>query len=125
MSTAVRAVAGLLLIAHGLVHLLYVAPDVTEFDPQRSWIVPATARRPVSVALIVATVGGFALLGVAVWGVPGVRDAWPTIAGAASLCSLLLLGAFWDVRLLFGVAIDVAVMAVAWLAPPWSQDLLG
>jgi hypothetical protein len=125
MSTAVHAVAGLLLIAHGLVHLLYLAPDVTEFDPQRSWIVPTAARRPVSVALMVATVGAFALLGLAVWGVPVVRDAWPAIAVAASLCSLLLLGAFWNARLLFGVTIDAAVLMIAWLEPPWSQDLLG
>lgn len=125
MSAAVRAVAGLLLIAHGLVHLLYLAPDVTEFDPQRSWIVPAAARRPVSVALMVATVGAFALLGLAVWGLPGVRDAWPAIAVVASVCSLVLLGAFWNVRLLLGAAIDVAVLAVVWLEPPWSQDLLG
>lgn len=56
-----------------LVHLLYLAPDVAEFDRRRSWIVPAAARRSLSGALMVATVGAFALLGLAVWGLAGVR----------------------------------------------------
>jgi hypothetical protein len=33
---AVRVVAGVLLLAHGLVHLLYLAPDVPEFSKGRS-----------------------------------------------------------------------------------------
>ena len=32
MMVAVRIVAGILLLAHGLVHLLYLVPDVSEFS---------------------------------------------------------------------------------------------
>jgi hypothetical protein len=37
MVIAVRVVAGVLVLAHGLVHLLYLAPDVREFSIDRSW----------------------------------------------------------------------------------------
>ena len=36
----VRIVAGVLLLAHGSVHLLYLAPDVREFSIDRSWVLP-------------------------------------------------------------------------------------
>jgi hypothetical protein len=57
----VRVVAGVLLLAHGLVHLLYLAPDVPEFSLGRSWLLPEPARRPVARVLMAATVAGFAL----------------------------------------------------------------
>ena len=34
----VRVAAGVLLLAHGLVHLLYLADDVPEFPMDRSWL---------------------------------------------------------------------------------------
>jgi hypothetical protein len=58
----IRVVAGALLLAHGLVHLLYLAPDVPEFSLDRSWLLPASARRPVALALMAATVAAFALV---------------------------------------------------------------
>ena len=71
-----RGLVGLLLVAHGLVHLLYLAADVPEFSLDTSWLVPRAWRRPVALTLMGATVVGFALLGLAVWGVPGLRDVW-------------------------------------------------
>ena len=122
--TVVRIVVGLLLLAHGLVHLLYLVPDVAEFPSQRSWLVNEAVRRPVCVALVAATIAASALLALSVWGMPGLADLWPVLAVAAGTLSLLLLVAYWDTRLVLGVAIDAAVIAVGVIQPAWVEDLL-
>lgn len=114
-----RAATGLLLLAHGLVHLLYLAPDVREFSFERSWVVPESARRLLGLGLMAATVAAFALLALAVWGVPVVSSAGPVLAIAAALVSLVLLLAFWNGWLVLGVAIDVTVLVVAVTRPHW------
>lgn len=52
MNTVTRIVAGLLLIAHGLVHLLYLVSEPDDesypFTLRDSWLVPESARRPVA-----------------------------------------------------------------------------
>ena len=121
---AVRIGAGILLLAHGLVHLLYLAPDVSEFSTQRSWLVPEAARRPVAMALIAATIVASAALALAVWGVPGLATAWPVPAVIAGTLSLGLLVAYWDTRLILGVAIDCALIALAVVQPAWLKDFM-
>jgi len=127
VNTAVRIVAGLLLIAHGLVHLLYLTPAPDDerypFTLRESWLVPVTARRPVAIFLVAATIVLFALLGLAVWGVPGLSGVWPALAVAAALSSLALLIAFWDAWLTIGVAIDVALIVIAVTRPGWTDAL--
>ena len=84
MVIVIRVVVGVLLLAHGLVHLLYLAPDVPEFSIDRSWLLPASARRPVALALMAATVAAFTLAALAVWGVPGLSGIWrPSPSGPA------------------------------------------
>jgi hypothetical protein len=125
MATLVRIVAGGLLVAHGLVHLLYLTPDVKEFSLQDSWLVPALASRPVGIALLAATVAAFALLGLAVWGVPWLSGAWPAITIVASVASLTLLGVFWNPQLILGVLLDLALLALVVLRPGWTEQLGG
>jgi hypothetical protein len=125
MATLLRIVIGVLLIAHGLVHLLYLTPDVPQFSLERSWLVPESASRPAAIALIWATVAAFALLGLAVWGVPGLDGIWPGIAIVASVLSLALLVSFWSWSLIFGVLIDVALVAVAVIRPEWTDRIGG
>jgi len=72
-----------------------------------------------------ATVAAFALLALAVWGVPGLSAAWPALTIVSCLLSAVLLVAFWDVHLVFGFAIDVALVAVAVTRPYWAQQLIG
>ena len=122
---AVRVVVGVLLLAHGLVHLLYLAPDVPEFSIGRSWLLPEPARRPVARVLIAATVAGFALVALAVWGVPGLSGIWPALTIGACLLSMALLAAFWDTVLVIGIGIDVALLAVAVTQPAWADRLVG
>lgn len=120
METLVRIVAGILLMAHGLVHLLYLADDVPEFSLDNSWLIPESAVRPLALGLMGASVAVFALLALAVWGVPGLAGAWPELAIAASLLSLVLLISFWTWALVFGVLIDVALIVVAAVRPEWA-----
>lgn len=119
----IRFLAGGLLIAHGLVHLLYVAEEVPEFSVERSWVVPVQARPRVASALMGATVVAFALVGLAVWGVPLLTAAWPALTVAASAVSLILLASFWHPRLMLGVVIDLALIAVALTQPEWTTSI--
>lgn len=123
MLVMVRLVAGVLLLAHGLVHLLYLAPDVTEFSTQRSWVVPEPARRPVALALMATTIAASAALALAVWGVPGIATAWPVLAVLAGALSLVLLVAYWDSRLVLGLVIDAALISLAVIRPAWLREV--
>ncbi|GAA2673122.1 hypothetical protein [Actinoplanes palleronii] len=111
--------------AHGLVHLLYLAPGVPEFAMDRSWIVPEAARRPFGLSLTAATVAAFALLALAVWGVPGLTAVWPVLTAVACLLSALLFIGFWNSWLVLGVAIDSALLVAAATRPHWVQQLFG
>ena len=123
MTTLIRVVAGGLLVAHGLVHLLYLVDDVPEFTLDRSWVVPDGVSRPVGLALIAVTIAGYVLVGLAVWGVPVLSGIWPALTILASVVSLVLLVAFWNTRLVFGVAIGIALIAVAVLRPEWTDRI--
>jgi hypothetical protein len=122
--TVVRAIAGVLLLAHGLVHLLYLVPDVTPFSTEQSWVVPEAMRRPLALALIAGTIAASAALALAVWGVPGFVAAWPVLASVAGALSLVLLVAYWDTQLALGVVIDALLITVAVVRPAWLEDFL-
>ena len=126
MEVVVRIVLGVLLAAHGLVHLLWLVPSgdpAWPFRIDRSPLMPESGRKPVAVALIGLVVVGFVLLGLAVWGVPGLSSIWPVLAIGAAVASLALLVLFWDRQLLLGVAIDVCVIVVALWHPAWTERL--
>ena len=84
-------------------------------------LLPAVA----ALALIAATIAAFAVLTLAVWGVPGLSMAWPILAIIASTLSLALLIAFWDTRVVLGVIIDAALIALAVTQPAWTQEIAG
>lgn len=120
----VRIVLGVLLVAHGLVHLLWLAPSddpAWPFRLDRSWLVPAASGKPVAFVLIALILAGFTLLGLAVWGVPGLSSIWPVLAIGGALASLVGLVLFWDAQLLWGVVIDVALISVALWHPAWTD----
>ena len=80
MEVLVRILLGLLLVAHGLVHLMWFVPNddpAWPFRLDRSGLMSETTRKPITVALVALIVAGFALLGLAVWGVPGLASIWP------------------------------------------------
>jgi hypothetical protein len=118
-----RVAIGVLLIAHGLVHLLYLAPDVP-FELEDSWVVPERARRSVAYALMTATVLAFLLVALALWGVPGLSGAWPAVTITASCISMVLLAAYWSNQLVLGVVIDVALIIASATRPEWVESLV-
>ena len=126
MQVVVRIVLGALLLAHGLVHLMWFVPNDDTAWPFRldtSWLMSESNRKPVAVALVALIVGGFALLGLAVWGVPGLTSIWPGLAIGAAVVSLAAPLLFWDRQLLWGVAIDVTLIVVALWRPGWTDRL--
>lgn len=124
VAVAVRIVVGGLVIAHGLVHLLYVADDVDVFTFD-SWAIPDGASRGVGLVLMWVTVVEFALVGLALWRFPGLSSAWPALTVAASAVSLVLLALYFDVQLLFGMALDVALISIAVVRPGWTDQIAG
>ena len=123
MAVLLRVVVGVLLVAHGLVHLLYLAPETPEFSLDDS-LLPAGARRPVAVALMAATVLAFLLVALAVWQVPGLVGVWPVLTVVAAGLSLLLLVLFWDWHLVLGVVIDVLLVVAAVVRPDWLERFM-
>ena len=94
----------MLLVAHGLVHLLWLAPSddpAWPFRLDRSRLVSEATRTPIAVVLIALIVAGFALLGLAVWGVPRLTSIWPVLAVGPAIASLAVLVLFWDRQLLW------------------------
>jgi hypothetical protein len=122
-----KVVIGILLAAHGLVHLLYFVTNAEDpkwpFTLERSWLLPEPARRPVAIVLIAVTAVGFVLLGLAVAGVPGLGAIWPVLAVVAAVASLLTLLIFWNVQLVAGIAIDVVVLVLAFWRPEWTDRI--
>ncbi|MGZ5405222.1 MAG: hypothetical protein ACXWDL_11285 [Nocardioides sp.] len=126
MEVLVRTVVGVLLVAHGLIHLLWFAPNddpAWPFRLDRTWLLSEETRKPVAVMLVALVVAGFTLLGLAVWGVPFLASIWPSLAIGGAVASLAALVLFWDRQLLWGVAIDVALVVVALWRPAWTDHL--
>ncbi|WP_257015907.1 hypothetical protein [Rhodococcus sp. ACS1] len=123
VSTTARLGVGVLLLAHGLVHLLYLARDVDAFSLDSTWL-PEMLRRPVALVLLTATVLSFALVALGTWGVPGLSSAWPVLTVFAAAVSTLLLLLFWDWQLIFGLVIDAALVTLALWQPVWLQHLI-
>lgn len=126
MEVLVRLIFGVLLVAHGLVHLMWFAPndDATwPFRLDRSWLMSEATRKPVAIALVALIVAGFTLLALAVWGAPGLASIWPGLAIGAAAASLSALVLFWDRQLVWGVAIDIALIAVALWRPGWTDSV--
>ena len=57
-------------------------------------------------------------------GVPGLSGIWPALTIAAASLSLVLLVAFWSSWLILGVAIDIALIAIAAIRPGWVQHIV-
>jgi hypothetical protein len=72
-----------------------------------------------------ATVAGFTLVALAVWGVPGLSGVWPALTIGACLLSVALLAAFWDTMLVIGIVIDAALVVIAVTLPAWADRLVG
>lgn len=118
------------LAAHGLVHLLFVAPAPAEatstwaFDTSRSSVAErlgtdAAALRIVGTAAVLATAGGFVLAALATlgWLVP--TGWWEPMTLSATVLSMVVLGLYANRQLVVGLGIDVVLLSVV-LFSAWA-----
>jgi len=122
----VRIVAGLFLIAHGLVHLLYLAPRPEgdpnyPFVPEGRWFSRAVGLQPSAAKAIAGTLAISCAVAFVISGIALLANAelWESAAVVGSVISLVLMLLFFHPWLLLGIAIDTAIVAsvVSWHVP--------
>ncbi len=127
-----RWVLAALLVAHGVVHLLFLAPapaaadgaSAWPFDLARSWAVTVLGLDPglvrvIAMGLIAISVGGFALAGLATAGILVPTSAWPVLVAVPSVASVALLVLAFNPQLVLGLGLDAILLWVA-AAGTWA-----
>ena len=134
--STLKILIAVFLIAHGLVHYSLTAVPVpapgklrtpfwpswrrNDVDPlwlasKLGWTLPVV--RAFGWILLVLTVAGFVVAGLALILFPAQAAVWQTAAGIGAAASLILLVFYWHPWLVAGVVIDLAVVAA--LALRW------
>ncbi len=114
-----------LLVAHGLIHLLFFVPQPAAtaggpewpFDMARSWAVTGAGVdlgvvRAIGVALIAVVVVGFVTAGLATAGIVVPPDWWRAAVVASAAASIVALALFFNPQLVLGLAIDASLICV-------------
>lgn len=113
----VRILVGLFLVAHGLVHLLYFAPRPDDpsypFVAEDRWFPRALGLQPWAAVAVARTLAVMCTIAFAISGVAllASADLWEPAAVIGSATSLVLMVLFFHPWLLFGIAIDVLILA--------------
>lgn len=119
----------LFVIAHGLVHLLYMSPKPKDavnwpFQAEHSWLLSALGlggiARPVGMALGIVTILGFLLAGLGLMGFSWLSEAWQFFMIVGAAASVLLLTLFWNRMLVLGLVIDAGLMLLVF----WDSSAL-
>jgi len=111
---------GLFLVAHGLVHVLFMIPRPPDtgtswpFDPSESWLLNRLGVEPdlagmIAAGLVAVTVAAFVVAALTVIGILPASWLRPIAIASASV-SLILLGVFFHPWLVLGIAIDAAIL---------------
>lgn len=124
MTTLIRVVIGVLLFAHGLVHPLSGSrcPRVLAGSILAA---AGVGEQAGGNGPDVGDGGGLRAARAGSAGAPGISGMWPAIAVVASALSLALMVALWSWSLVFGVLIDLALIAVAVIRPEWTDAIGG
>ena len=113
-----------LLVAHGLVHLLFLVPSPAAgaeggpgwpFDLERSWAavrlgLGSGAVHAIALVLIAVTIGAFALAGLATAGILVPAAGWGPLVAVGSIVSLCLLVLALSPQLVLGIGLDVLLL---------------
>jgi len=130
--TLARLLIGGFLVAHGLIHRLYFTapPPNTDmekwaFHPDRSWLlgrlgIGPAALRQICLVLSTITIAVFVLAGISL--IIG-ADWWRALTAAAAAGGLVLLILFWHPWLLFGIALNAAILILLWEGWPSASAL--
>jgi hypothetical protein len=127
-----RWLLAVLLIGHGVVHVLFAvpAPAATDggaewpFNMARSWAITGSGLDPnmarsVAVALITVVVVGFALAALTTVGIIVPPGWWQPTVTVSAITSATLLVLFFEPQLVLGLGIDVALLWVV-VARAWT-----
>lgn len=120
-----RWVLGGFLLAHGLIHALFIAPAPATtaggaewpFDLTQSWLVTSVGLdvnlvRVIGIALIGVVVVGFLLAALGTVGILVPSGWWPALVVGSAAASALLLVLFLNPQLVLGLAIDAVLLWV-------------
>jgi hypothetical protein len=131
-----RYLFALFLLAHGMVHALWLAPAPAPAEGKQPWPfrletspvltprgVTGSALRSTGTALIVAVIVAFTLSALGAAGVNALVMPWPTITLIASVLSVVLTLLFWDPQLPAALIID-AVLILTILGNWWPANLV-
>lgn len=119
--TAGKWLLGGVLLAHGLVHLLFAVsgPETSgtkwPFDMGRSWAITGADLSPSTVkavgwAIIAITVAGFALAALSTVGIIVPASWWQPAVVTSALTSAIALVLFFDPQLILGLGIDAVLL---------------
>jgi len=115
-----RWIFAVLLLAHGLVHLMYVVPApggdgaTWPFDMTRSWLGAGSgALRTVGLVLIILTIAGFLLAALSTVGILVPTGWWQAAVVFGSTASAVTLIVFFDPQLVLGLVIDALLVWIA------------
>ncbi|MCP4541123.1 MAG: hypothetical protein GY832_28650 [Chloroflexi bacterium] len=129
----VKMIVAVLFILHGLTHsILAMMPSPNAPKPSPAMFFPGLGSRllarlglsesttkTTAILLSVIATLGFIAAGLALFGVLIPFDWWRALAIASAAVSLVLVFIFWDMYLIVGLLIDVAVL-VTLLFTKWS-----
>lgn len=117
----VRFLFGLLLLAHGAVHFLWLMPEPDDPKWPFRWksplmpSVPAEKLRGPGTAVIALLFLGYAVAALGVWGVPFLAGVWVPAAVLASVLSVMITAVLWHKDFIANPIIDALIVAAALL----------
>lgn len=120
-----RALFGLVLVVHGLIHLTWIAPKPDDPSYPFRLTDPTVFKKAdprlvagIGAVLVLISTFAFLIAGFAVWGVPHLDYIWQVSAIVGAILSLVVVTVFWHRWFLFGPILDVAIIVVAILGWP-------
>jgi hypothetical protein len=116
-----RLLFGLLLLAHGAIHLSWLAPKPTDpkwpFHWRSPWF-PRTSEeslRGIGTAVIALMFLAYVVAALGVWGVAVLAGVWVPAAVLASALSFMVIAVLWHPWFVAGPTVDVIIAAAALL----------
>ena len=131
--TTVRILIAVFFVVHGLMYASLTAVPMPEPGGLRTpfwpsfwrpsvdnhWLaarlgLPGGAVAAMGSVLWMLALAGFVLAGLGLLGIPGLREIWVPVSGAAAAVSLVLFLFYWHPWYVAGAAINVAVLIGIW-----------
>jgi hypothetical protein len=113
-----RALFGLVLLAHGAIHLAWLAPQPDDpkypFRWHSRWfpnVSEATLKGP-GAALITFLFLAYLASALGVWGVPVLSRVWGVAAVLGSVVSVFVTAVLWDPDFIANPIVDAAIIAI-------------